>query len=226
MSSSAAWRGCQPASARIRRDEATSTAGSPGRRAAISCGTAGPRRAPPTAITSSTEWPAPLPRFQVRLPPPAVGVQMIQRQQMRLGQVGDVDVVAHAGAVRRRIVGAEHLQRRPAAERGVDRQRDQVRLRLVILAEPAGGIGAGGIEVAQHAAAQPVDAPRPMQRALQHALALAVRDPGSIGASSRDRRDRCGRHRPRRWRTARSAARRGARRRRSAAMPSVALSSR
>ena len=90
---------------------------------------------------------------------------MIQCQQVRLGQVRHVHVIADTGAVRRRIVGAEHQQRRPASQRGIDRQRNEMRLRIVVLAQPPGRIRPGGVEVAQHAAAQSVDAPGPVERA-------------------------------------------------------------
>ena len=75
---------------------------------------------------------------------------------MRLGQIGDVDVVAHRGAVGRRVVGAEDRERSPAAVRRLDRQRDEVRLRGVVLADFAVGIGAGGVEVAKRRVAQAV----------------------------------------------------------------------
>ena len=66
---------------------------------------------------------------------PAPGVELLQRQQVRLGQVVDVDVVADAGAVRRRVVGAEDLDVRPLPERHLEDERDQVRLRVVVLAD-------------------------------------------------------------------------------------------
>ena len=47
---------------------------------------------------------------------------------MRARQVLHVDVVADAGAVGRVVVVAEDGERRRAAERGVDRARDQVLL--------------------------------------------------------------------------------------------------
>src|SRR5437588_97921 len=49
--------------------------------------------------------------------------QEIERLDVRLGQVLDVDVVAHRGAVRRRIVGAEHVDLRPPAHRRLQHQR-------------------------------------------------------------------------------------------------------
>ena len=60
-------------------------------------------------------------------------VQALDRAQVRVGQVGDVDVVAHGGAVRRRVVGAEHLHGPTRAERAANHERDQVGLRIVVL---------------------------------------------------------------------------------------------
>ena len=46
---------------------------------------------------------------------------------LRTRQIADVDVVANAGAVRRRIIGAEDLHHRPQPERRLDRDLDEVR---------------------------------------------------------------------------------------------------
>ena len=60
---------------------------------------------------------------------------------MRVGQVRHMDIVAHRGAVLSRIVGAENLQRRPAPKRRLDRERDQMRLGIVVLADLALRVG-------------------------------------------------------------------------------------
>ena len=52
-----------------------------------------------------------------------------QASDVRVGQVGDVDVVADAGAVGRRVVVAEDRQR-PSAGAPRDRQRNQMFLRM------------------------------------------------------------------------------------------------
>ena len=79
-----------------------------------------------------------------------------EREHVRAGEVVDVDVVAHRGAVARRVVGAEHLHVVADAGGGAQHERDQVRLRVVVLAErPA---GAGDVEVAQRRRSQPVRA--------------------------------------------------------------------
>ena len=62
---------------------------------------------------------------------------LLQREDVRGGQVIDVDVVADAGAVGRRVVGAEDLDVRALAERGLEDERDQVRFGVVVLADGA-----------------------------------------------------------------------------------------
>src|SRR5215203_1741706 len=60
----------------------------------------------------------------------------LECQQMGAAEVFDVDVVAYGGAVARRVVGAEDLHGR-ALRCGLEDEGDQVRLRMVILPEPA-----------------------------------------------------------------------------------------
>jgi hypothetical protein len=75
---------------------------------------------------------------------------------MRPRQIADVDVVADAGAVRRRIVGAEHVDAFAPAERGLDRDLDQMRRARRRLAGAQLRIGAGDVEVAQDDMAEPM----------------------------------------------------------------------
>src|SRR5207237_4607707 len=82
-------------------------------------------------------------------------------------------VVAQAGAVGRRVILAEDLERRATARR-LERARDHVDFRRMILAELAIRIGAGGIEVAEPDRA---DAVRPLemrQRVFYGELRLAT----------------------------------------------------
>ena len=69
----------------------------------------------------------------------AAGTQVTQRIGMRAHEIGDVDVVADAGAVRRRIVGAENLQLRAQTERRLDGDLDQMRGILARLPAAAAG---------------------------------------------------------------------------------------
>ena len=95
---------------------------------------------------------------------------------MRARQVLHVDVVADAGAVGRVVVVAEDGQGRPPAERGVDRERDEVDLGIVVLAERAVGMAAGGVEVAQGDRPQHARRGEVLEGALEGPLALRRRD--------------------------------------------------
>ena len=77
-----------------------------------------------------------LPRARVR-----------EREQMRLGEVVDVDVVAHRRAVVGRIIGPEDLHGIALAERHLQNVRNQVGLGLVVLTGLP--VRTGDIEVTQ-----------------------------------------------------------------------------
>ena len=57
----------------------------------------------------------------------AAAPQIVERRRMRLRQIADMDVVADAGAVWRRIVGAEHLDLVALADRRFAGDLDQMR---------------------------------------------------------------------------------------------------
>ena len=80
----------------------------------------------------------------------------VEDGDVRAAQVVHVHVVAQAGAVRGGVVGAEKLQVRAPAQRGVDRERDEVRLGIVVLADGAVLGGAGGVEIAEGGETQAV----------------------------------------------------------------------
>lgn len=71
---------------------------------------------------------------------------------MCVTEVGHVDIVADTGPVVRVVVGPVDRDIRTLAQRGLDHQRDQVRLRLVPLAELTIRVGAGGVEVPERGA--------------------------------------------------------------------------
>lgn len=79
----------------------------------------------------------------------AACLEVVQGEDVGLGQVGHVDVVADAGAIGGRIVGAEQLEGRAPAERRVDGERDQVCFRIMVFAQSAVRVRACGVEVAQ-----------------------------------------------------------------------------
>src|ERR1039458_7829562 len=64
----------------------------------------------------------------------ALLLQRVQGQQMRIGEVGDVNVVADAGSVRRGVVLAIDADGLAPAQRNIKHQWDEVRLRLMRLA--------------------------------------------------------------------------------------------
>src|SRR5487761_444171 len=75
--------------------------------------------------------------------------QICQGAYMRLGQVGDMNVVANSCAVRRGVIGSVDFHRRPPPKRRSNHQGNQMRLRLMVLAEFALRVGAAGVEVAE-----------------------------------------------------------------------------
>ena len=101
--------------------------------------------------------------------------EVLERQEVRFGQVDHVDVVANRGAVGRRVVGAEDLQLAPAPQGRLDGERNQVRLRVVIFADFAFRVGPRGIEIAQRRVVKVVGALVPLEDFLDHELGFAVR---------------------------------------------------
>ncbi len=79
---------------------------------------------------------------------PGLG-QPVEDRDVGPAQVVHVHVVAQAGAVGRGVVGAEELRGRAPAVRRLDGQRDEVGLRVVVLADRPVRRGAGGVEVAE-----------------------------------------------------------------------------
>jgi hypothetical protein len=104
------------------------------------------------------------------------GLDRGEREQMCRGQVGDVDVVAHAGAIRGGVVVAEEGQLLPLAcghQQGIG---DEMGLRVVPLTPgPTRPYqGPGGVEVAQGDRGQPVCRDVPGDRVLDGELAGGV----------------------------------------------------
>src|SRR5438093_11660494 len=76
------------------------------------------------------------------------GLQLLQSEQMSLGEIVDVNIVANAGAVRSWIIGAVNLDMRSPSQDGLQNERDQMGLRVVVFANGSIGAGAGGLEIA------------------------------------------------------------------------------
>ena len=131
-------------------------AGSPGRRGDRRTSKSAPDVRFTASITCSTE--KPLRVAAVEHLGLAAVAQVAQRRHVRAHEIGDVDVVADAGAVRRRIVGAEHLHVRPLAERRLAGDLDEMRGVRRRLAGAALRVGAGDVEIAQRHVAEIVRA--------------------------------------------------------------------
>ena len=80
----------------------------------------------------------------------AAAAQMVEGDEMGVGEVADLDVVAHAGAVGGRIIGAEHLDVRAVAERRLGGDLDEMGgVRPSIGPERPRGSAPGDVEIAQ-----------------------------------------------------------------------------
>ena len=75
--------------------------------------------------------------------------EVLERQHMRAGEIAHMNVVTHGSAVRRRIVCSKHRDIGSLTRSRVEYERNEMGLRIVILADLGRGIGAGGIEVTQ-----------------------------------------------------------------------------
>ncbi len=103
------------------------------------------------------------------------GGQTREREQMGFGQVGHVNVVANGGSVGRWVVGAEDLELFAATESGFDREGNEMRFRVVVLADLAVGIGASGVEITERSESNGVGLLVPAEDLLDRELRLAVR---------------------------------------------------
>ena len=87
------------------------------------------------ARISRTEKPVPVPRLKT---PPAMSLhQQLQRQQMRRRKIGDVDIVADRGAVRRVVIVAEYREIRDVALQRHHRARNEMGFVVAQFADPA-----------------------------------------------------------------------------------------
>ena len=100
--------------------------------------------------------------------------QALQPQHVGIGQITDMDVVADAGAIRRRIVIPEDLQIGTLAAHHIEHQRDQMGFRLMVLAQITGRISTGRIEIAEDHARQAIGATEIVQQLLHHPLAAPI----------------------------------------------------
>ncbi len=104
----------------------------------------------------------------------AVVDQVADGEDVGLREIADVDVVAHAGAVPRGVIGAGNRNARAGAVGGLQNDRNEVALRAVVLADRAAGHRAAGVEVAQGDIAQTVRERGPLEHLLHGDLGRAV----------------------------------------------------
>ena len=90
-------------------------------------------------------------------------------------EIGHMDVVADARPVGRGIVGSEDRRPVPTSERDVQQDRNEVRLRVVMLSRPDEAVRACRVEVSQRDAAQAECVMKTPEHRLDEGLALAVR---------------------------------------------------
>src|SRR5689334_7230925 len=93
---------------------------------------------------------------------------------MCFGKIGHVSVIANRRAVRCGVIRPENSQRLSAHSR-VDRQRDQVRFWIMMLAQLAAWVGPCRVEVAKTGEAQAISGPIPSQNLFEEQLGFRVR---------------------------------------------------
>src|SRR3954470_20443528 len=102
-------------------------------------------------------------------------LKLREHPDMSVRQIGNMDVIADAGAVVSRVILSKDLDIRALSRRDIENQRDQMRFRIVILAQMAVGMRTGCVEIAQAGGTHPMDLVRPVKNPLDHELGLAVR---------------------------------------------------
>src|SRR5262249_6871178 len=100
--------------------------------------------------------------------------QMIKRQHMRAGEIVDMNIVTHGCAIRRRIVCSKHRDIGSPTRSRIKDKRNEVGLRIVILADLGCGIGAGGVAVTQPSRFYSIGAAKVVHHALANEFAEAI----------------------------------------------------
>src|SRR5712691_13530629 len=86
----------------------------------------------------------------------AAAFEILQSLHVSLGQIVHVDLIAHTGTVRRRVLVSEDLECRTLTADGFESRRDEVGLRLVNLANSTFFVRSRGVEIAKTYVAQTV----------------------------------------------------------------------
>ena len=106
-----------------------------------------------------------------------IGVERFEGEEVGVGEVGDVDVIADAGAVGGGVVVAVDADRLAATQGDIQDERDEVGFGLVIFAaaDAIGTFGgAGDVEIAKGDGAEAVDGVKPLENGFDHQLRFTV----------------------------------------------------
>lgn len=107
--------------------------------------------------------------------------EIVEAEDVGLGEIGDMDVVADAGAVGGVVVGAEDGDGRSLTEGGLEDEGDEVGFGGVVFAEATLGIGSGGVEVAEDDGLEAVGGVEVPEDLFDHLFAVAVGVDGGLG---------------------------------------------
>ena len=107
-------------------------------------------------------------------------VEFFKDRDVGARKIVDVDIVAEAGAVGGRVVGAEDFDVFAASGGGVDDERDEVGLGVVVLADGAVCSSPGSIEIAEGRKAETVGVGEGFEAVLDVELSLAVGIDGGL----------------------------------------------
>ena len=97
-----------------------------------------------------------------------------ERQDVRLREIDDVDVIANAGAVGRRIIGAVNFALRRLAERDFEHVRDQMRFDAMMFAKFLAR--AGGVEITERDEFQSVNLVIPFEHLSRTSTSIRRKD--------------------------------------------------
>src|SRR4051794_19004055 len=105
----------------------------------------------------------------------ALAEQLLPRQHMGMREVGDVDVVTDRGTIARVEIRAVDREGAVLPERRLDREWNDMRLRLMPLADLALGVTPGCVEISEHDSAQTMRLREVFDYPLDHEFGPSVR---------------------------------------------------
>ena len=113
----------------------------------------------------------------------AVIQEMLDRAGMRIGEIENVNEVAHARSVAGVVVGAENLKMWPAAQSGLDCNRYRVSFRRMPFANSSFGVRSARVKIAQDKRPKALVEVQVVQYLLDDELASTVRIDWRLGVS-------------------------------------------